>query len=88
MLIAVNPLTLSEQLALEPLLVVKSPKSVELPVDAIVINWITLLPVKPLGPTSPPANIPLTLEDKPEKYLVEFNKSPKSAASPAEAIVT
>ena len=64
----------------------KSPKSVVLPVLAIVTYCITFIDAEPLYP---PPNTPLVVEDKPAPCLnVPEAKSPKSVALPALAKVT
>ena len=71
-----------------PLLCVKSPKSVALPVDAIVIKSITL---ELLGDDrfglAPPAIIPRVDDSHDAQLEVPLFKSPKSCAVPIAAIV-
>ena len=63
---------------------VLSPKATAFPVVAISIDWIVLNFVGVL----PPAKIPLIELLAPPRYERVAVKSPKSVASPVDAIVT
>ena len=83
---AVIPLTEFEQDCLPAAVTVESPKVTEFPFEEIVINSITLVKV---GDTYPPAVTPrvddvVILKDS----RPEVETSPKSCASPVDAMVT
>ena len=76
-----KPRSLFEAVAIEFLALVKSPKSVASPVEAIVIYSIVFT----LVGVDPPAKIPL-VEERPVPDEVAVVKFPKSVASPVDAI--
>ena len=79
-----KPLVLEEHEAGPPFAAVKSPKSVALPVEAIVMKSMTL-DVEP--PNPPPPNTPLVVEEHAPGLNRATVKSPKSVELPVVAMV-
>jgi hypothetical protein len=75
------PLLDEEQPAKAPLETVKSPKSLALPVEAMVTYSMTLVPL----PVKPPPNKALIFEEQELPLEVAVVKSPKSVALPVVA---
>ena len=78
-----TPLVLLDKLVGADVAPNKSPKSVEFPVEEIVMYWITL---SALG-APPPENTPLVEDAHPAKRYLADAKSPKSVALPVDVIL-
>ena len=78
-----TPRVVEEHPASPYLATVKSPKSVALPVVAMVMYSITL----ELAPSVPPPNTPRVVEEQAPSILLSPVKSPKSVALPVVAMV-
>ena len=76
---------LEDNALLKSLTAKRSPKSVTLPVEAIVTYSITF---NLLLPSYPPKNNPLVVLDAPPNLSFPTLKSPKSVLFPTDAIVT